>query len=123
MLTDWRCRILDSARQSPDASDRGISWSPLTLSHDVNNDGDDQIWDLITNTEVLEVNQAYLVTLVVSTTRVLKWFRYGCSHRVRRHLGEQDVATPAWQHRHKPIGSDRVAVLLMNSGDDAQSCC
>ena len=34
--------------------------SPLTLSHDVNNDTiTDAIWPIITNTEALEVSQAY----------------------------------------------------------------
>merc|ERR1712146_556466 len=35
--------------------------SPLTLSHNVNNDSvTDRIWPVISNTEVLQVNQAYV---------------------------------------------------------------
>lgn len=97
--------------------------SPLTLSHDVNNDTiTDKIWDLITNTEVLEVNQAYFGDSGGVYESSDEMVSLTDAHiESRRHLGVQDVATPTWQNLYKPIGSDRVAILLMNSANDTQS--
>jgi len=69
--------------------------SPLILSHDVNDDVvTDQIWDVISNREVLAVNQAY--------------------------AGDSGgVYEKGKNHRYfsKPIdGGSRVALLLMNTG-------
>lgn len=90
--------------------------SPLTLSHDVHNDTiTDAIWDVITNTEVLEVNQAYVGDsggVFKTATEMLSF-----TDAMTEVLGEAAVSSPAWQLLQKPIGGGRVAVLLMNSAD------
>ena len=89
--------------------------SPLTLSHDVNNDTvTEMIWDIIANTEVIAVNQAY----------------HGDSGGVYdssdEHVSLTDnaedalvVSAPSYQYLYKPVGEGRVAVLLMNAGDSS----
>ena len=70
--------------------------SPLTLSMDVNNDTImDEVWPLISNPEVLEVNQAYA------------GFSGGPFQQDDSHS----------QFFYKPIDSDRMAVLLLNNDD------
>ena len=95
--------------------------SPLTLSHDVwNTTISDEIWDVIANTEVLEVNQAYVgdsggvydssekqVTLTDSV--------------IEADDSMDKVTTPASQFLYKPIGNGRVAILLMNSDSSTQT--
>lgn len=85
--------------------------SPLTLSHDVNNDTvTDMIWDIIANTEVIAVNQAYEGdsggVYDASETTVTLTDSLALS-----------TATPAYQYLYKPVGDGKVAVLLMNSAD------
>mmetsp|Transcript_16417 Transcript_16417/g.22897 ORF Transcript_16417/g.22897 Transcript_16417/m.22897 type:complete len:444 (-) Transcript_16417:47-1378(-) len=89
--------------------------SPLTLSHDVNNDTImDQIWPIISNKEIIEVNRAYagfsggpFATSKKSITIV---------------SGDDKVSIPTWTLLYKPLAYDnsKVAVLLMNSGDSAE---
>lgn len=90
--------------------------SPLTLSHDVNNDTiTDAIWDVITNTEALEVNQAYIGDsggVFKSAAEMLSF-----TDAMTEVLNEPAVSASAWQYLAKPIGGGRVAVLMMNSGD------
>ena len=95
--------------------------SPLTLSHDVwNTTISDEIWDVIANTEVLEVNQAYVgdsggvydssekqVTLTDSV--------------IEADDSMDEVTAPASQFLYKPIGNGRVAILLMNSDSSTQT--
>jgi len=94
--------------------------SPLTLSHDVNNETiTDAIWDVITNTEVLEVNQAYVGDsggVFTSSTEMLSF-----TDAMTETLKEEAVSSPAWQYLSKPIGKGRVAVLMMNSADSTTS--
>lgn len=95
--------------------------SPLTLSHDVNNETvTDQIWDIISNKEVIEVNQAYEGDSggVYSASDVMLELT---DAYIEATDGEERVQTPAWQTLYKPIGGGRVAVLLMNSQDTAQT--
>lgn len=87
--------------------------SPLVLSHDVNDDNvTDFIWDIISNREVLAVNQAYVGDsggLYDSNGRM-----------VNLAIGDTEgsaVLVPAYQYLSKPIGGDTVAVLMMNCGD------
>jgi len=95
--------------------------SPLTLSHDVwNNTISDEIWDVIANKEVLEVNQAYVgdsggvydssETMVTLTDSVIE--ADGTMEK---------VSSPESQYLYKPIGNGRVAILLMNSGATSQT--
>jgi alpha-galactosidase len=88
--------------------------SPLTLSHDVNDEAmTDKIWDVITNAEVLEVNQDYVGN---SGTQ------FGASERTLEftdaHIeatGAERVTAPSSQMFYKPISGGRTAVLVMNS--------
>ena len=91
--------------------------SPLTLSHDVNNDTvTDLIWDIISNTEVLAVNQAYAGdsggVYDTSMDRVELTDAY-----IEANDDEARVQTPSHQYLAKNIGGGKVAVLLMNSGN------
>ena len=95
--------------------------SPLTLSHDVNNDTvTDKIWDIITNMEVLEVNQDYVgdsggvYDESSETVELTDAF-------INSNAMEDIVVTPSYQYLSKPISHGRVAVLLMNSGDQSET--
>jgi len=89
--------------------------SPLTLSHDPNDDKVmDRIWPIIANKEAIAVNQAWA----------------GHSGSPFKEANEtvpladetDDVVTvPSWQFWLKPLGSGRVAVLLMNHAPAAQT--
>ena len=84
--------------------------SPLILSHDVNDVRvQDKIWDVISNREIIAVNQAYFgdsggVYNVANETIVL-------------HHGNYKTEVPVYQYLSKPLASNKVAVLLMNSGE------
>lgn len=124
---------------SPFAGDKGLtiaetrahfgSWaivsSPLTLSHDPSNQTVmDAIWPIISNKEVLAVNQAYAghsgspfkeasetVKLAPLDTAKLT------PHMPVEQLGSVGpLITPAWQYFYKPMAWDgtKTAVLLMN---------
>ena len=96
--------------------------SPLTLSHDVHNDTiSDAIWPVISNKEVLAVNQAYVngdsggvyesAAEMVELTDAF----------IEASLGEERVAAPKYQKLAKPLPGGKVAVLLMNSDTAAQT--
>eukprot|EP00039_Didymoeca_costata_P001850 m.55616 g.55616 ORF g.55616 m.55616 type:complete len:447 (+) comp10994_c0_seq1:66-1406(+) len=89
--------------------------SPLTLSHDVNNDTiSDMIWPIISNTEALAVNQAYhghSGTQFKSSPKMVEL----TDAYIESTEGEQRVQTPSFQYFYKPMGMGKVAVLLMNS--------
>ena len=82
--------------------------SPLILSHDVNDDAvTDQIWDIISNCEVLAVNQAYFgdsggIYDASNETIILQYKKF-------------QTEVPIYQYLSKPLGVNKVAVLLMNS--------
>ena len=86
--------------------------SPLTLSHDVNNATVmDQIWDVISNREVLEVNQAY----VGNSGGVFDQSEetvYLTDAVIEADVALNAVSTPAHQSLYKPIGGGRTAVLV-----------
>ena len=95
-----------------------ICSSPLVLSHDVNNETvTDRIWDVISNREVLAVNQAYagdsggVYQESVETVRIRG--------------GKQWYDIPMYQYFSKPLGVGEsnqtdIAVLLMNSGNSTR---
>jgi len=81
--------------------------SPLILSHDVTNETTTKaIWDIISNTEAIAVNQA--------------WYGYSgsvfkeASSMVKVGQGSTSTAVPAWQYWFKPTAAGTSAVLLMN---------
>jgi Alpha galactosidase C-terminal beta sandwich domain len=93
----------------------------LVLSHDVNDDAiTDQIWTLISNREVLEVNQVY-----VGDSGGVYW---QSEDRINLGGGDyrggsetNDVIAPVTQLLAKPLTQGRVAVLAMNHGMTRQS--
>jgi alpha-galactosidase len=89
--------------------------SPLTLSHDVNNKNvTDLIAPIISNKEVLEVNQAYfgdsggVYDSSIETVELTDAY-------IDMNDSEEPVNVAAKQYLYKPIGAGRVAVLLINS--------
>jgi len=92
--------------------------SPLTLSHDVNNDTVmDQIWPIIANPEAIAVNQAWAghsgSPFSSSGATTLRSFK-DAEGKV------QTVKTADSQYFYKPMKEDgsEVAVLLINQMDD-----
>ena len=86
--------------------------SPLTLSHDVNNDTiTDKIWPVIANPEAIAVNQAW----AGHSGSPFK------SAEALVAMKDKAEATPAWQYFYKPMeaGGKKDAVLLMNHADKA----
>jgi alpha-galactosidase len=88
--------------------------SPLVLSHDVNDDTVmDAIWDVISNTEIIGINQAYVgesggaYDSATETTML-----HSCDGFA--------FEAPVHQYLSKPIEKNRIAVLLMNSGNETQ---
>jgi len=86
--------------------------SPLTLSHDVNNDAvADFVWPVISNKEAIAINQAWAghsgspfkqsPRLITLSKKDVKGARV-------------DVRVPSWQFFYKPLPGGRVAVFLMN---------
>lgn len=90
--------------------------SPLTLSHNVNDAAImDKIWDVISNKEVIAVNQAYAghsgspfkeSTRMVSLTDSVIDSEFN---------DEEPVAVPSFQYFYKPLGGGKTAVLLINT--------
>ena len=95
--------------------------SPLTLSHDVHNDTiSDKIWPVISNKEVLAVNQAYVgdsggvYDEASETVELTDAF-------IEATNGEPRVTAAKHQYLAKQLGGGKVAVLLMNSDTGAQT--
>jgi len=122
---------------TPFSSDKGLTieetrahfgaWvivsSPLTLSHDVNNQTiQDAIWPLISNKEVLAVSQCYAghsgSPFKASSEMVVL-------PREKELYGKAEesgpVSIPAFQYFYKPMleGGAKTAVLLMNHAADS----
>jgi len=102
--------------------------SPLTLSHDVNNDTlTDRLWPIIANKEVIAVSQTYAGfsggpfkksgDIVVLDEVNYAAMEKGMTEEQKQNTGP--TVAPSWQYLYKPLKYDgtRVAVLLMNSGD------
>lgn len=108
--------------------------SPLTLSHDVTNDTvTDSIWDVISNKEVIAVNQAWAghsgsPFAQSEQTVTLSWEDVQTSAHRRPTKEEWKLRTtrthtsPTWQAFYKPMlpGGAADAVLLMNHAGTAQ---
>ena len=101
--------------------------SPLILSHDVNDqDVTNHVWDLISNTEVLEVNQAYVGGDAGGLYHVSEEY-VTLVHTGKYEWSNMSVSLPRHQYFAKPLrlarggsgGVERVAVLLVNSGSEA----
>jgi len=90
--------------------------SPLTLSHDVNNNTVmDQIWPIISNKEAIAVNQAWnghsgSPFKQSNTTVVLDDYNMVYKGKVKPHTAN----VPSWLYLYKPLVGAEVAVLLMN---------
>lgn len=117
------------------ASDPGLSYqearshfsawaivsAPLTLSMDVNNDTImDEVWDIVSNKEIIAVNQAYVghsgSPFKQATSHVeLEDFNMLLQGIVVPHWGR----VPKWQFFYKPVGDGKIAVLLMNHDKSA----
>ncbi|CAK0846699.1 unnamed protein product [Prorocentrum cordatum] len=104
--------------------------SPLILSHDVNNDSVmEEIWPIISNKEAIAVNHAWAghsgSPFKHSATNItLPGFVDQTDEPI---IGDSDAAKrqesplPSWHFFHKPLGSGRVAVLLMSHTEEEQS--
>lgn len=104
--------------------------SPLTLSHDVTNATVmDAVWPLISNREVIAINQAWAGHSGSPFAKSADSVVHTWSEAPREAAGDGVDATadgaelhthsytsPSWQYLYKPLASDgsRVAVLLMN---------
>jgi alpha-galactosidase len=104
--------------------------SPLTLSHDVNNDTImDQVWPILSNKEVLEVSQTYAGfsggPFKSSSSKVLL-DRIQLA-AVEKGMTDEEIAAtgpmyaPSFQYLYKPLAANgaKTAVLMMNNGDAA----
>jgi len=108
--------------------------SPLTLSHDVNDDTiTDAIWDVITNREAIAVNQAWAghsgspfsqsnATVKHSWMDILHSGHLGLGTKASFAMGKRTAEAPSWQMLYKPmlLAGAKVAVLMMNHGDGPQ---
>lgn len=108
--------------------------SPLTLSHDVNNDTTmDAIWDLIANPEAIAINQVWAGKSGGPFQRSSTEIEITSSNPDAQELGEQAFLSGASQYFYKPLTllSDEtisgsatatsVAVLLLNQDVNAQT--
>ena len=95
--------------------------SPLTLSHDVNNKTiSDIIWPIISNKEILAINQAYEGDsggVYDSSTNTVEL----TDAYIEATETESRVLAPSYQYLAKPIGGGKVAVLLVNSESTSQT--
>ena len=102
--------------------------SPLTLSHDVNNEKiTAAIWPVIANEEAIRVNQAWAghsgSPFKEGAGRVrLSWRAPlgGRSHDAAAPIEAHALDAPKFQYFYKPIGKAEWAVLLMNHDDAPQ---
>jgi len=96
--------------------------SPLTLSHDVNNDTVmDAVWPIISNKEVIAINQAWAGhsgSPFKQSQSAVKLDDY--HHVIKGVLKQHTAPVPSWQYFYKPLGQGKVAVLLMNHDSKSQ---
>jgi len=86
--------------------------SPLTLSHDVNDDSvSDAVWPVISNKEAIAVNQAWAGHSGSPFKESGRWIALKKKDWNGRWV---DVWVPSWQFFYKPLPGGKVAVLLMN---------
>jgi hypothetical protein len=106
--------------------------SPLTLSHDVNNDTImDQIWDVISNKEAIEVSQTYAGFsggVFQESSRMVKLDEVNYA-KAEKGMAEHELSstgpmeTASHTFLYKPMTWDRTrtAVMLINSDASAQN--
>jgi alpha-galactosidase len=96
--------------------------SPLTLSHDVNNDTImDQIWPFIANPEAIAINQAWAGHSGSPFWSSDETVSLEFDHLLKTgELDHRNGGVPSSQFFYKPLGHGRVAVLLMNHDSKAQ---
>jgi len=105
--------------------------SPLTLSHDVNNDTImDEIWPIIANKEVIAVSQTYAgysggVFQQSETQLLLDEVNHAAMEKSmteRERLTTGPTMSASYQYLYKPLSWDgtRTAVLLLNSDDSTR---
>jgi len=97
--------------------------SPLTLSHDVNDDTVmDQIWPIIANKEAIAINQGWYGESGMpfkQSNAIVALSDY--NQVIQGVLTAHTDPTPSWQYFYKPLGPSKVAVLLMNHAASAQT--
>jgi len=95
--------------------------SPLTLSHDVNNDTVmDAIWPIIANKEVIAVNQAWAGhsgSPFLQSEKKVRGFQ--ANHIMLEKMVRYEVDLPSWQFFYKPVPGG-VAVFLVNHDEMPQ---
>jgi len=104
--------------------------SPLTLSHDVNNDTImDAIWPVIANPEAIAVNQAWsgnsgqpfkqAETLIKLSD--VNWAAVTKDTDAAELAKIGGFFAPSWQYFYKPVGGNNIAILLMNHENSTSS--
>ena len=98
--------------------------APLTLSIDFRNEtAVDSVWDIITNTQAIAVNQAWAgspgTVFASSPTAVDIGPRVPLRGEARvRHVGEEErVIVPEWQAWYKPLPGNGAAIIIANHGN------
>ena len=97
--------------------------SPLILSHDTTNSTiTDEIWDIITNTEAIAVNQAWYgesgTLFKESDTKIILNTPLDTK---KRSFAVQAVQVGTWQQWSKRINAQDTAVLIMNNDVNSQT--
>jgi len=104
--------------------------SPLTLSHDVNNDTImDAIWPVIANPEVIAVNQAwegnsgqpFKQSPDMIPLSEVNWAAATKNMDVTDLRALGGFSAPSWQYFYKPVGGNNFAILLMNHDNSTNS--
>lgn len=99
--------------------------SPLILSHDVNNETiNDAIWSIISNTEIISVNQAYAGdsgTLFLSSNKTIIIRTTQISDKESSIPLAVETAVGSWQQWTKKISEDSAALMVMNNDQTTQN--
>uniref|UniRef100_A0A7S3LMS6 Alpha-galactosidase n=1 Tax=Aplanochytrium stocchinoi TaxID=215587 RepID=A0A7S3LMS6_9STRA len=109
--------------------------SPLILSHDLNDKNvSDSIWDIITNTEAIEVNQAWAGhpgtafarsdDNVILSTKIPSGYEFYENRSISNPVSDETFVTvPKYQYFYKPVkqNGEKTAVLLMNNFEIKQT--
>jgi len=94
--------------------------SPIVLSHDLTDEAKaDEVWPLIANPELIAVNQAWYQTAggVFKNSKDTGLKGVEVPNHFRKWTAG-NVRFPRWTYLYKPLGPDKVAVLLMNMGEE-----
>jgi len=99
-----------------------ITSSPLTLSHDVNDDKVmDEVWPIISNREAIAINQAWAGHSGSPFLQSAEIVRLDSVDWQGPKTVPIIVKAPRWQYFYKPLGGGRVAVLMMNHGNQSDT--